>query len=150
MIATILVALDGSLRAPGVFDAAAEIAQRFGAKLVALRVIDVPPEFPAAAAGSLHDALPDMLARVALAELERLRLRHPSAWHDAPRVRAGTPWRVVLEVANELDVDLIVVGSHGFHGLDRVLGTTTGRVAERAARNVLVVHERASVATQIR
>jgi nucleotide-binding universal stress UspA family protein len=37
-------------------------------------------------------------------------------------------------------VDLIVIGSHGYHGLDRVLGTTAARVSNLARRNVLVVH----------
>jgi universal stress protein A len=57
-----------------------------------------------------------------------------------PVVRHGQPWRVILEVAEELDVDLITMGSHGYHGFDRVLGTTAGKVANLAHRNVLVVH----------
>ena len=57
MIARVLVALDDSARAEGVFDAASEIAQRFAARLHPLRVVSVPPEFPAAAAGSLADPL---------------------------------------------------------------------------------------------
>lgn len=142
MIQKILVALDGSLRAPAVFDAAAEIAERFGATLAVLRVIDVPPEFPAAAAGSLRDALPELLTRVALTELDFIVLRNPRVTRELPLVRAGTPWRVILEVGDQLAVDLIVVGSHGYHGIDRVLGTTASRVADRATRSVMVVHER--------
>jgi nucleotide-binding universal stress UspA family protein len=59
-----------------------------------------------------------------------------------PSVRAGEPWRVILEVSADLEVDLVVVGSHGYGTLDRILGTTAGRVANLATRNVLVVHER--------
>ena len=40
-------------------------------------------------------------------------------------------------------MDLIVLGSHGYGTLDMLLGTTAGRVANIATRNVLVVHERA-------
>ena len=40
-------------------------------------------------------------------------------------------------------MDLIVLGSHGYHVLDRILGTTAARVANLAHRNVFVVHDRA-------
>ena len=48
MISRILVALDGSDRAPGVFAAAVELAARFRAALQPFRAVTVPPEFPAA------------------------------------------------------------------------------------------------------
>ena len=41
-----------------------------------------------------------------------------------------------------MKADLIVLGSHGYHGLDRLLGTTAGKVVNLARRNVLVVHGR--------
>jgi nucleotide-binding universal stress UspA family protein len=144
MIARVLVALDGSPRAPGVFDAAAEIAARFAATLYPFRALFVPPEFPAAAAGSRADTLPDHLTKVAVEDLLRIAARPtpPGVRIDAPTVRLGTPWRVIIEMSDELDVDLIVMGSHGYHALDRILGTTAARVANLALRDVLVVHDR--------
>jgi nucleotide-binding universal stress UspA family protein len=144
MIAQVLVALDGSSRAPRVFDTAAEITTRFNAQLHPLRVISVPPEFPAAAAGSEADRLPELLSRVATEDLEHLAARAPHVAVGEPMVRVGDPWRVILAVGDELDVDLIVLGSHGYGGIDRLLGTTAARVANLARRNVLVVHERAN------
>ena len=145
MIRRVLVALDGSPRAPGVFDAAAEIAARFGATLFPFRALFIPPEFPAAAAGSRADALPDYLTKVALEDLARLTARPaPSGVRiDAPTVRFGTPWRLIIEMSEELDVDLIALGSHGYHGLDRILGTTAASVANLAHRHVFVVHHHA-------
>ena len=35
--------------------------------------------------------------------------------------------------------DLVVIGSHGYGGLDRLLGTTAAKVANRAPCSVLVV-----------
>jgi nucleotide-binding universal stress UspA family protein len=142
MIATILVALDGSPRAPGVFDAAAEVATRFGAALQPVRAIFVPPEFPAAGAGGHRDMLAEYLSKEAYDELVLLASRLPPLAVATPIVRVGQPWRTILELADELDVDLIVLGSHGYHGLDRILGTTAARVANLARRNVLVVHDR--------
>jgi nucleotide-binding universal stress UspA family protein len=145
LITRVLVALDGSPRGPGVFDAAAEIAFRFSATLFPFRALFVPPEFPAAAAGSRADALPDHLTQVALDDLLRL-TRRPTPRGvriEPPTVRIGTPWRRIIEMSEELDVDLIVLGSHGYHGLDRILGTTAARVANLAHRDVFVVHDHA-------
>jgi nucleotide-binding universal stress UspA family protein len=144
VIARILVALDGSPRGPGVFDAAAQIASRFGATLFPFRALFVPPEFPAAAAGSRADALPHHLTKIALDDLLRITERPaPRGIRiDAPTVRLGTPWRLIVELSDELDVDLIVLGSHGYNALDVLLGTTAARVANIARRHVFVVHAR--------
>ncbi len=143
MVTRILVALDGSPRAPGVVRAAHELSARFDAELFLLRVILIPPEFPAAARSSVHDDLPDLLTDAALRELEQLAQGYPRAQAHAPFVEIGQPWRVIIEFAKRLDVDLIVIGSHGYSGIDRLIGTTAARVANRSNRNVLVVHERA-------
>lgn len=68
-ISRILVALDGSVRAPGVFGAAATFAERFDARLHVLRAVWLPPEFPAAGAGGPIDRLPDYATREAAREL---------------------------------------------------------------------------------
>ncbi len=140
VIRKILVALDDSPRAERVFDAAAEIACRFAAPIVMLSVIDVPPEFPAAAAGSPRDELPELLTAQALARLQAIAQTDARVSVEATLVRTGQPWREILRVADEVGADLTIVGSHGYHGLDRVLGTTAGKVANRSHCNVLVVH----------
>ena len=144
MIATVLVALDASARAPGVLAAATEIAARFDARLILYRAITVPPDFPAAAHAAHGDPLPAYLLRAATSELESLAADNPRARVEPPVVTVGQPWRAIVDIADRLQVDLIVIGSHGYHGLDRILGTTAGRVANHAHRNVLIVHAEAS------
>ncbi|HEY5373822.1 MAG TPA: universal stress protein [Polyangiaceae bacterium] len=148
MIKTILVALDGSERAPHVFDAAAQLALKFGAELRLLRAITVPPEFPAAAAGNEPDTLPAYMTSIAEAELSELSRRAQTIATAGPLVVVGQAWRVILEAARSLDVDLIVLGSHGYQGWDRLLGTTAAKVVNLADRNVLVVHDRKATAEQ--
>jgi len=145
VIARVLVALDGSARATGVFDVSAELAARFGATLFPFRALFVPPEFPAAAAGSRPDALPDYLTKVAIADLLRLSSRPapPGIRIHAPTVRFGKPSRLIVEMSEEVDADVIVLGSHGYGTLDRLLGTTAASVANLAHRHVFVVHDRA-------
>jgi len=54
-------------------------------------------------------------------------------------VALGTAWDSIVRTAGEVDADLIVVGSHGYTGVDRLLGTTAAKVVNHADRNVLVV-----------
>jgi universal stress protein F len=84
--------------------------------------------------------LPAKLEASAKTELATLRSSFPGVDLRPPVIRFGVPWRKILDAAEELDVDLIVMGSHGYEAVDRLLGTTAAQVANRAHRNVLVVH----------
>ena len=53
-------------------------------------------------------------------------------------------WRGIAKVADERNVDLIVLGSHGRHGFaGRVFGSVAAAVAEHCTQSVLIVHRRA-------
>ena len=59
---------------------------------------------------------------------------------DAPRwIEVGSPKREITRVAEEQNVDLIVVGSHGRHGLGALLGATADGVVHYAHCDVLAV-----------
>ena len=51
----------------------------------------------------------------------------------------GRPEREVHRIAEESDVDLIVVGSHGRHGLALILGSTSTSILHGAKCDVLAV-----------
>jgi len=52
----------------------------------------------------------------------------------------GNPAEVILEVMEEEDVDLVVMGSSGKHGLDRIIsGSITRKVLKSATKPVMVV-----------
>ncbi len=140
MIRSVLVALDGSSRSAGVFDAAAELAAPFGAHLHLFRAVQVPPEFPPAGAASHADTLPEYLAKEAWRGMLDLTQRAPGVAFTIRVDASQQPWRAILTASDELAVDLIVLGSHGYHGLDHLLGTTAAKVANLARRNVLVIH----------
>ena len=56
-------------------------------------------------------------------------------------IKEGSPAQVILEVANEEDVDLIVIGSSGKSGFDRfIMGSVADKVVNSAKCAVLVVH----------
>ena len=57
-----------------------------------------------------------------------------------PVLRAGNPDEEIVRVAKELEADLIVIGSHGYRGIGRLLlGSTAERVVQYASCAVLVV-----------
>jgi nucleotide-binding universal stress UspA family protein len=141
MIARILAAVDSSPRAPGVFAAAREAAALYRAALHVYRAIYVPQDVPAA--GHSSDGEAEALMRRAAAEhLAELVAGAPEAIIEPADFEAPQPWRAILSAAERIDADLIVIGSHEYGGMDRIIGTTAAKVVNHATRNVLVVHER--------
>jgi nucleotide-binding universal stress UspA family protein len=138
-----LVALDSSERAETVLRSAVDLAEALGASLYLLRVVSVPPEFPPAGHVAHADELPGYLMRQARDQLATFVAMAPRLHVETIVRDSSQPWRAILDVAEEIDADLIVLGSHGYHGIDHLLGTNAGRVANLASRNVLVVHRAA-------
>ena len=135
----ILVALDGSERAARVLDAAVHLAETSGAKLVLYRAISVSPDLPRQSLVAPETKLEDLLTSYARSDLSKIAESiRPELVHQVVTAFA-TPWDGICRAAREHDVDLIVIGSHGFGGLDRVLGTVAAKVVNHADRNVLVV-----------
>ncbi len=140
MYSIILAAVDGSERSRGVLARAVGVAERFGGTVHLFRAVPVPQEFPAAAPMPV-DPLPEVLTRKTTQWLAELAAGHARVRVEPPDLATTQPWRAIIAAAAKLRADLIVVGSHGFGGWDRVLGTNASKVADHADRDVLVVHE---------
>lgn len=135
----ILVALDGSPRAPLVATAAAQLAQLTGAKLVLFRAVGLPPELPPDLMVTPPQRVEESLRAAAQASLEQIAASIDGTLIETIKTRVATAWDGILREARALEADLIVLGSHGYGGIDRVLGTTAAKVVNHADRNVLVV-----------
>ncbi|HET7503508.1 MAG TPA: universal stress protein [Kofleriaceae bacterium] len=135
----ILVALDGSPLAPTVLGAATRMAQLADARLILFRAISIPSDMPREVLNLVDRSLEDVLVGNAHAELERFAAGLPAGVVERIVTPFATAWDGICRTARELDVDLIVIGSHGYGGIDRVLGTTAAKVVNHADRNVLVV-----------
>lgn len=139
----ILAALDGSPRSPQVLRHAADLAARSGARLHLCHAVNVPLGLPADTWTLTGEELTGRLVDHGLRELTSLAeglhaTPTPVMWGE--RVcRLGRPAQVIVDVADELQVDLILIGSHGYDTLDRILGTTAARVVNHARCSVLVV-----------
>lgn len=136
----ILVCLDTSSRAPSVFAAALDLARRTKAQLTLFRSVGLPPELAHDDVfGVSPNKLVDRLLTSAREDLARYAADVPPELAGGIEVRVGTPWSAICQEARELGVDLIVIGSHGYGGLDRILGTTAAKVVNNAACSVMVV-----------
>ncbi len=137
----ILVALDGSPRARAVLAQAIAIAQLRGARLFLMRSIGLPADIPQDLWRTTEEPLLEVLEQRAKAYLEQCDGEVPVAVRGGVRVVVGTPWQAICDTALEVSADLVVVGSHGYSGIDRLLGTTAAKVVNHAACSVLVVRE---------
>ncbi len=59
-------------------------------------------------------------------------------------VKIGNPAHAIRDAASELEADLIVVGTHGRHGLGLLLGSTANAVLHGVGCDVLAVRVRVS------
>lgn len=84
--------------------------------------------------GDLHREL-EKQGRAKLAELGQL-LNVPA---EQQFLEVGITEREILRVAKEQAADLIVIGSHGRHGLALLLGSTANGVLHHAVCDVLAV-----------
>lgn len=132
----LLVPLDGSLLGQAVLEPARELAERLGAELVLLRVVE-PLGYDMAYYPPLDPAPELEAAKIYLDQVaERLRAGGPPV---SVRVEFGQAISIIAEVAAELAAGLIAMATHGRGGIARfVLGSVTTGVLQRAGVPLLL------------
>ncbi|MDP3260025.1 MAG: universal stress protein [Thermodesulfovibrionales bacterium] len=121
---------------------AADMAKHYGAKLYLLHVIQDIAE----AMGwyvphvSLDELYRDIEGNAAK-EIDRYGIEEFRGLKDIERIVVkGTPYKEILKFAGEKKADIIVIGTHGRKGLDRVIfGSTAEKVVRDAPCPVLSV-----------
>lgn len=135
----ILVPTDGSPAAEAAIDHAISLAKAYDARLHALYVVD-------ANAYTSMEAGTEMVVDALESEGEMAINRVGDAAEDADieieeDLVTGTPHRSILEYIDDHDIDLVVMGTHGRTGLDRLLlGSVTERVVRSSNVPVMTVH----------
>jgi nucleotide-binding universal stress UspA family protein len=126
----ILLPTDGSAGMEGVIEHATALARRHGATLHALYVVNtaslsnLPLE---ASMDAVSEGLRDE-GSVAMNEVERL---VPDEIDLKQVTEEGSPAREIVDYGSNIGCDLVVMGTHGRSGVDRLL---LGSVAERVLR----------------
>jgi nucleotide-binding universal stress UspA family protein len=144
----ILIASDGSeLSGKGV-DAGLGLAKASGAKVTVITVSEPYPTFDIASSLGLfadqkaiddYDAHCRKLAQAILGSAEKAAAA-AGAGCETLQGENSAPAKAILETAKARSCDLIVLTSHGRHGLERfILGSQAARVVQSAETSVLVV-----------
>jgi nucleotide-binding universal stress UspA family protein len=137
----ILIAYDGSDYAQAAIAQAAEQLDKHR-RVVILTVfqpIDAAYMGIAGVPAGLDEDLENDARRVAE---EGAKLARKAGFKAEPLVELGTPvWQRIVEAADERDVGVVVLGSHGRTGIRRVLlGSVAAAVAAHTNRAVLIAH----------
>lgn len=142
----LLVATDFSDCSREAVEYALGLAERVGAEVTVVHVVERPVYFDVGVAHSLQlrhnvDEWLRELKEEAAGRLEALttevRKRHPGV---RSALRDGSPVDEILHAAEETSADVIVIGTHGRTGLPHaLLGSVAERVIRRAQCPVLTV-----------
>ncbi len=144
MFKKILVPVDGSPTSLQAVSRAVALAKAFDGTVTAIYVIDPYPftgvgtdfaygqdQYLAAASAEAHDAI-----RVARESIEA-----SGVAVDTRVVEAHSVWRGILDAASAMEADIVVMGSHGRHGIEKLLGSVAQRVLSHAHVPVMVVRD---------
>jgi nucleotide-binding universal stress UspA family protein len=148
MISRILVAVDGSDHAVAAVDLAGDLAARYGAALTVIHVFEsgssAIPEELAEYSRLEHVWVTerDLYESAASAIVGAAAKRVAEAGHPLPttRIAEGHAAQKIIEVAEDIDADMIVMGRRGLGGLQTLLlGSTSHKVAQTAPCTVVTV-----------
>jgi nucleotide-binding universal stress UspA family protein len=139
----ILVPTDFSKSSDNALKYAAAFAEKFGAEVLLLHVVqDVSLFIPEAvlAAPPLMPPVEQFLIAAREALDRTVRALNLPGLAIRSEVSEGVPYEEIVRLARERDVDLIVMGTHGHTGLAQVLlGSICEKVVRRAPCPVLSV-----------
>jgi universal stress protein A len=135
----LLVAIDFSDETDQVLTRALSMVGSGATKLSLIHVIEYSPYlFPADTPLAIDINLEEQFYDKAKERLESL--ADSKGISESPRfVEVGSPTYEIVRIAEEHGVDLIVIGSHGRYGLQRILGSTASGVLHTATCDVLAV-----------
>lgn len=140
----ILLPLDTSAESEAVIDTCIDLGKLFGARFTILQVQGepfayggIPPQLSAESVATLVD---DQVASVRT-YLDGVVIRFTDAGLEAEAltVASESPTGGILQVAEDRDVDLIALSTHGGGVKSLLMGSVTARVVQRAEVPILVV-----------
>jgi len=140
----ILVPIDFSAMSKKAFQYAVRLASQFGCEIVLLHVVEPVTAIAGTPLAVDIFAQPEEDAIAAKAELASLAARsrnHPNRFTSA--VRTGHAPNEITKAAKDLDVDLILIATHGYTSWRHLcIGSTAERVVRTAPCPVLVVRDK--------
>lgn len=141
MLKKILVPVDFSSRSEKALQYAVPFARQFGARVTLLHVDEI--NYPEIACFGVVDTaqLQSDVEKQALKKLNILgREKASPEWLTEPIFRCGNAAHRIVEAAEEMETDLIIISTHGYTGMKHVLlGGTAENIVRHAPCPVMVV-----------
>jgi len=134
----ILVATDGSKYSEAAIEESINYAKSYNGSLNVVTAVDVTEEFEV----NVPD-LVDKLIEKAKSTLNEIKKKAQDAGVNTEvMVRQGEPYRVIIDLAKQVNADIIIMGSHGRTGLTRLfMGSVTSRVIGHTPYPVMIVNK---------
>lgn len=130
----IILATDLSGESKIVAQKALELAKKFGAKLSMVHTIEPIPAYGYPEVTELRSPFIDKVKNEMQTFAQDLNLAEEDLHIEFGSVKA-----TVINKTKELGADLIIVGSHGRHGLSRLLGSSASGIVHSADCDVFVI-----------
>jgi nucleotide-binding universal stress UspA family protein len=139
MYEKILVATDGSSYSEEAVEYAINLAKASGAELIALHVATIDPSI-----GMIWEDVKDIVMTRQGTMLEDIKKEAEKRGVDIRTIiEQGIPSEKIIETAEKEGADVIIMGSHGHSGLEKILvGSVTERVIGGTSLPVMVVSEK--------
>ena len=136
----ILLAIDFSEHSDYVAEKARSLAYKYQSKLSIIHVLDnIPmPDTNYGTVIALNQNSDNELLEVEKSKLKQLG-NHLGVPVDQQCLVWGIPKQEIIAFSNEQRADLIVLGSHGRHGLALLLGSTVNAILHHALCDVMAV-----------
>jgi nucleotide-binding universal stress UspA family protein len=156
MFKKILVPLDGSRFSVRALPYATELAQRFGAEVMLIQIVEpatplIAPAAPGMESPVVTEAAMQQeriqnkrkISRARRYLSRKLREIAPEGVKAASHVEVGLPADSIMEVCQKEKIDLVVMTTHGRSGLKRALmGSVADKVIRESGHPVLVIRPR--------
>ena len=120
---------------------AMDLAKEFDAKLTMVHAIEHMSSYGAAYGVAAGADIEEMLLENASNSMKKLG-QDAGVNNSDQVIKVGPARTIILEEADKLGADLIVMGSHGRHGIRLLLGSTANAVLHGATCDVLAVRLR--------
>jgi nucleotide-binding universal stress UspA family protein len=135
-----LVPTDFSVPSERALECAVELAKQHNGYVLLLHVVHPPrhllPESHSGEASRLADSAREHAGH----ELTKAAERHKERGVPVNvAIKTGVPWRVIVETAQELDLDIVVMGRRGHPEVPHLMGGVAEKVVRMSPRPVLTV-----------
>lgn len=139
---TILFATDFSENSDYAFEYAYSFADKFGARLVLVHVVSEPLSFNGFYVPHISfEKLEEELREGAEKMMGRFCQAHLMGFENyESHILRGLPFDQIIKKSEEVDADMIILGTHGRTGLDHVIfGSTAEKVVRKSPIPVLTI-----------